>query len=202
VVLSRIRAGDREAFETFVNETWDDLVEYLTWVLASREAAEDTCQDAFVRLWERRERWHDGSARSLLFRIARNLAFDARRREQVRREWAAREGATPPIWSGSDEEAEISELECRFREALAALTPARRAALESVRLRGLTHEEAAAALGVSQQTIANRMTLALADLRVLLADVLPDSTPTRRHATISCNVHAPAAVMELSAGTA
>lgn len=202
MILSRIRAGDREAFETFVNETWDDLVEYLTWVLASREAAEDTCQDAFVRLWEQRERWRDGSARSLLFRIARNLAFDARRREQVRREWAAREGATAPTWSGSDEDAELSELECRFQEALAALTPARRETVESVRLRGLTHEEAAAALGVSQQTIANRMTLALADLRLLLSDVLPDSAPTRREVALPRKAHASAPVMGLSAGTA
>jgi RNA polymerase sigma factor (sigma-70 family) len=202
VILSRIRAGEREAFEALVNETWDDLVDYLSWILGSREAAEDACQDAFVRLWEQRERWHDGCARALLFRIARNLAFDVKRRERVRREWVAREGAAERTGNDAEEQVEVWELERRFHEALGALTPARRETVESVRLQGLTHEQAAEALGVSQQTIANRMTLALADLRVLLGDVLFDAVATdpkgpHRRARVSSSTG-----MEMSTGAA
>lgn len=178
--LARIRAGERAAFERLVEGTWDDLVDHLTWILGSREAAEDAGQEAFVRLWERRERWHDGSARALVFRIARNLAFDARRRERVRREWASREAETGEAVAGPDDLAEASEYEACFRRALAALTPGRREVIELVRLRGLSHREAAEALDISQQTVANRMTLALADLRVLLADVLPALQAERR----------------------
>jgi RNA polymerase sigma-70 factor (ECF subfamily) len=173
VSLARIRAGEPGAFQRLVEETWDDLVDHLTWVLGSREAAEDAGQEALIRIWERRERWHDGSARALVFRIARNLAFDARRRERVRREWADREAVVAKAGVEPDALAETSEYEQRFREALEALTPGRREAIELVRLKGLTHQEAAEAIGISQQTVANRMTLALADLRVLLADVLP-----------------------------
>jgi len=173
VSLAGIRAGEPGAFERLVEGTWDDLVDHLAWILESREAAEDAAQEAFIRIWERRERWHDGSARALAFRIARNLAFDARRRERVRREWADREAVVAQAGVEPDALAETSEVERRFREALAALTPGRREAVELVRLKGLTHQEAAEAIGISQQTVANRMTLALADLRVLLADVLP-----------------------------
>lgn len=172
-MLARIRAGDRDAFAGLVHETWDPLVEHLTWVLGSREAAEDAGQEAFVRLWERREQWHDGSARALVFRIARNLALDEKRKQRVRRGWAEREAAVVVQEEGPEEVAEIGEYEGRFREALAALTPGRREVIELVRLRGLTHQEAAEALDISLQTVANRMTLALADLRVLLADILP-----------------------------
>jgi len=202
VILSRIRAGEREAFETLVNETWDDLVDHLTWILSSREAAEDACQDAFVRLWERRERWRDGSARALVFRIARNLALDARRRERVRQVWAERMAARSGVSRDAPDEAELSELEHRFHEALAALTPARRETVESVRLRGLTHEEAAEALGVSRQTIANRMTLALADLRLLLEDVLPDRAAKTTGTVQRSQMDSAPTVMELSTGTA
>ena len=177
--LSRIRAGQRKAFEALVNETWDDLAEYVSSILASREAAEDVCQDAFIRVWEFRDRWHDGSARALVFRIGRNLAFDLRRRERVRRTWVAQQRPTEHCTVPTDELAESSYLELRFREALSALTPGRRQAVESVRLRGLTHQEAAEALGISRQTVANRMTLALADLRILLADVLPNCARAR-----------------------
>jgi len=176
-ILAEIRAGRREAFEDFVRETWDDLVHYLEWILPSREDAEDVCQEAFIRVWELRERWHDGSARALVFRIGRNLAFDDRRRAHVRRDWAAREAEAMRLEEQSAEWAEASEIECRFRQALKALTPGRREAVETVRLRGLTHQEAAEILGISRQTVANRMTLALADLRILLSDVLPGSEP-------------------------
>jgi RNA polymerase sigma-70 factor (ECF subfamily) len=173
VSLIGIRAGERGAFERLVGGTWDDLVDHLAWILESREAAEDAAQEAFIRIWEQRERWHDGSARALVFRIARNLAFDARRRERVRREWADREAVVAHASVEADALAETSEYEQRFREALEALTPGRREAIELVRVKGLTHQEAAEVIGISQQTVANRMTLALADLRVLLADVLP-----------------------------
>ncbi len=174
MILARIGAGDRDAFAGLVNETWDPLVEHLTWVLGSREAAEDAGQEAFIRLWERRERWHEGSARALVFRIGRNLALDARRKERVRRDWATQEAQVVGEEEGPEEAAVFGEYDCRFREALATLTPGRREVIELVRLRGLTHKEAAEALEISQQTVANRMTLALADLRVLLADILPD----------------------------
>jgi RNA polymerase sigma-70 factor (ECF subfamily) len=174
VTLAAIRAGDRTAFEGLVNESWDPLVAHLTWVLGSQEAAEDAGQEAFIRLWEQRERWHDGSARALVFRIGRNLAFDEKRKERVRRDFAAREAEAAGRAECAEDRAEIMEYETRFREALEALTPSRREAIELVRLRGLSHQEAADALEISKQTVANRMTLALADLRLLLADILPD----------------------------
>jgi RNA polymerase sigma-19 factor, ECF subfamily len=179
VVLARIRAGDRRAFEDLVRETWDDLVDHLTWILSSREAAEDACQEAFVRIWEKRERWHEGSARGLAFRIARNLAFDTKRRERIRRDRATREAEAIQRPEGADVLAESSEIEARVRQALATLAPGRREVIELVRLRGLTHQEVAEALGISPQTVANRMTLALADLRRLLADLLPGLAVSR-----------------------
>lgn len=175
VILSRIRKGEREAFEDLVNETWDDLVEHLAWILGAREAAEDASQEALIRVWEHRGRWREGSARALVFRIGRNVAFDVRRRERTRRDWVATQRAEGIQGSeGPDELAESSEYERRFREALASLAPGRREVIELVRLRGLKHQEVAEILEISQQTVANRMSLALADLRVLLADILPD----------------------------
>ncbi len=175
MVLSRIRAGDQEAFASLVEETWDDLVEHLAWILGSREAAQDAAQEAMIRIWERREEWHEGSARGLVFRIGRNAALDARRREKVRLRWRTEQvEASSPLPEGPEEEVRWSEYEGRLRSALDALPPPRREVVELVRLRGLTHREAAELLGLSQQTVANRMTLALAELRTLLADLLPE----------------------------
>jgi DNA-directed RNA polymerase specialized sigma24 family protein len=91
VILAGIRSGDRDAFERLIDEAWAPLVDHRTWVLGSREAAEDTGQEAFIRPWEQRERWHDGSTRALVFRIGRNRALDEKRKDKVHREFAARE---------------------------------------------------------------------------------------------------------------
>ena len=175
MILTKIRAGDQEAFASLVAETWDDLVEHLAWLLGSRAGAEDAAQEAMIRIWERRERWCEGSARALVFRIGRNVALDARRSENVRRRWRAAAQREPsPSREGPEESVRWSEYEARVRRALEALSPARREVVELIRLRGLSHREAAEVLEVSQQTVANRMTLALADLRMLLADILPE----------------------------
>ena len=175
MTLTKIRAGDREAFASLVAETWDDLVEHLSWIVGSRPGAEDAAQEALIRIWERREGWREGSARALAFRIGRNLALDARRSVAIRRRRSAVLEREPPSTpEGPEEAARWSEYEARIRGALEALSPARREVVELIRLRGLSHREAAEALGISQQTVANRMTLALADLRTLLADILPD----------------------------
>lgn len=175
MLLTKIRAGNREAFASLVVEIWDDLVEHLAWILGSRAGAEDAAQEALIRIWEQRERWHEGSARALAFRIGRNLALDARRSAKVRRQWGAALGRGPaPAPDGPEEAAQWSEYQRRIRAALDALSPGRREVVELVRLRGLSHREAAEALGISQQTVANRMTLALADLCTLLADILPE----------------------------
>ena len=175
MILTKIRAGDQEAFASLVAETWDDLVEHLAWLLGSRAGAEDAAQEAMIRIWERRERWCEGSARALVFRIGRNVALDARRSENVRRRWRAAAQREPsPSREGPEDSVRWSEYEARVRRALEALSPARREVVELIRLRGLSHREAAEVLEVSQQTVANRMTLALADLRMLLADILPE----------------------------
>ncbi len=170
--LARIRAGERDTFDDLVRGTWGRIVEDVGWVTDSRDEAEDCCQEAFIRLWEHRKRWYDGSARALVSRIARNLALDRRRRERFRGEWAARTAAITEAGQAPDELAVASEYEGRFRRALAALTPGRREVIELVRLQGMTHRQAAEVLGISPQTVANRMTLALADLRASFADIL------------------------------
>ncbi len=176
-MLTRIRSGDGEVFAGLVAETWDDLVGYLAWIVGSRAGAEDAAQEALIRVWEHRERWREGSARALVFRIGRNLALDARRSAKVRRLWGTTLGREPaPAPDGPEEAMRWSEYEERLRGALEALSPGRREVVELIRLRGLSHREAAEALGISQQTVANRMTLALADLRTLLADILPELT--------------------------
>jgi RNA polymerase sigma factor (sigma-70 family) len=75
-----IRAGDRLAFRQLFDECWAGLTSYATSLVGDRAAADDFVQEAFVRLWDRRESLTpDVPPRAWLFRTVRNLALNERR---------------------------------------------------------------------------------------------------------------------------
>jgi RNA polymerase sigma-70 factor (ECF subfamily) len=176
VHLSRIRSGDVEALNLLMREAWAPLVTHLATLVGSGAAAQDAAQEAFVRLWEHRERWESGSARAVLFRIGRNVALDERRRAEVRRRWALSPSAEPPSRVPTPgEELEAAEFADRFWSALEDLPPRRREVFELVRFGGLSYAEAAHVMDLSEQTVANQMSRALKALRHLLAGFLSDA---------------------------
>jgi RNA polymerase sigma-70 factor (ECF subfamily) len=171
VELDRIRSGDSEALGRLLKETWDPLVTYLLTLLDSIEAAEDAAQEAFVRLWEHRDRWASGTARALVFRIGRNVALDQKRRAKVsRRFWLKHHSGPIPSPPTPEEELTGTEFHRRFQDALASLPPRRREVFELIRFRGLSHGEVAEMLELSYQTVANHLRLAMKDLRHLLSE--------------------------------
>jgi RNA polymerase sigma-70 factor (ECF subfamily) len=175
VTLERIRRGEPEALALLMEESWGPLVRYLMPMLGARDLAEDAAQEAFIRLWARRERWQSGSARALVFRIGRNIAVDMlRSRGALRRSTDMQRETVTSTAAPQESEEEDRELGRRFRTALESLPPARREVFELVRFRGLSYAETAETLALAKQTVANHMSLAMRDLSSLLAEVLPE----------------------------
>ena len=172
MMLERIRAGDEGALEELMRDVWTPLVQHLTLIAGSREAAEDAAQEAVVRLWERRGHWEGGSARALVYRIGRNAALDAVRRAEVRKPRRGERMAQPRRCPTPEQELARTEVEARVDAAFGALSPRRREVFQLVRFGGLTYQEVAEALDLSVQTVANHMSAALRDLRADLADLL------------------------------
>ena len=174
--LERIRAGKAEALGHLLEDAWAPLVKYLLTLTDSVEAAEDAAQEAFVRLWEHRDRWTSGSARALVFRIGRNISLDLRRRAEVRRRFRRDQRLDPrPSPPTPDEELTGAEFLLRFQEALESLPPRRREVFELIRFRGLSHREVGVVLELSERTVANHLTLAMRDLRDLLSEMPPEA---------------------------
>lgn len=172
--LDRIRAGDERALGALLEDEWGGLVRFLLRRLPSRDAAQDAAQETFVRLWTKREQWKAGSPRALLYRIATNVATDAIRRAEVHRRWRRSAGSSEPISPPTPaDELDESETHRRFRQALRAMAPKRREVFRLVRDEALSYREVAEVLGLSPQTVANHMSLALRELRHALGDVLP-----------------------------
>ncbi len=168
-LLSRIGTDDPAALGVILERYWAPVVRFATSFLQSDDAAEDVAQETFVRLWERREAWQqEGSLRALLFRITRNLSLDEIRRRSAR-ERADNQVAQPTLRSTAAEYVEHEELGLIISRAVDALPPRRRDVFVLVRYHGLSYREAAHLLDLAPQTVANHLSMALADLRDSLA---------------------------------
>lgn len=153
------------------------MVSYAFGLLGSWDKAEDVAQDAFVRLWARRGKWSDGSSGALLHRIARNAALDVLKSP---RHSASHEDPDTLTSEGApDRDVELSELEQAVAVAIEALPARRREVFKLVRESGLSYGEIAEVMNLSRQTVANHMSLALGDLRVLLRPFLPGPAADR-----------------------
>ncbi|MEJ2217149.1 MAG: sigma-70 family RNA polymerase sigma factor [Gemmatimonadota bacterium] len=174
-LIAGIRSGDTQALQRLLTTYWDALVQYAGRVLGGGDP-QDVVQEAFIRLWAQRERWTDeGSVRSLLYTITRNTALDERRRHaRGERVALAADPPGPPAEPSADVEA--AQLRAAASKAVAALPPKRREVFRLAREEGLTYAEIAAVMGLSPQTVANHMSLALSDLRSALAPHLDASS--------------------------
>lgn len=173
-LIDRLRSGDQRIVELLVAEYWSALCNYADGILAGVADPQDVVQEAFVRLWRRRDRWRrKGSVRALLYTVTRNAAFDERRRD-VRRDAASRAAPTPTPSPNPADEALASDLEARALAAVSRLPSKRQEIFRLAREEGLTYGEIASVLNLSPQTVANHMSLALSDLRRELAQYLTE----------------------------
>ncbi len=82
-MIRDIKNGDRAAFRSFVTDTADKGYFLALKILGDSEEARDVLQDAYVKMWEKRETLHeDKSAYPWLSRVIINLCYDLIRRNK------------------------------------------------------------------------------------------------------------------------
>lgn len=180
LMLRRLRDSDPCALDQLLERTWDSLVGYAERFVGSRDAAEDVAQDSFVRLWNGRKNWAlEGSARAVLYRIARNLALDDRRKCAVHeRRTASGFGLKPSRAPTPLELAEVAELRRALDTALAGLSDRDREIFVLSRFHGLSHAEIGEIVTLKPQTVANLLHRMVNSMRVQLSPfLLSDSDP-------------------------
>ncbi len=85
--MLRVKEGDEEAFGELVETYRERLIHIFSHLVGGREAAEDLAQEVFMRIYRARETYKATAKFSTwLFRIANNLASNARRTVGRRRE--------------------------------------------------------------------------------------------------------------------
>lgn len=158
------RAARDAAIEAMYVEHHGWLVGWLKRRLKLGFEAADLAQDTFVRLLRRDS---DGAPvfaepRALLSTIARGLAVDHIRAENVRRAYAEAVRDLPePLMPSPEQQLHLLEMLMSIDAMLSALKPNVRAAFLLSRLDGLSYPDIAARLGVSLSSVEKYMAAAL-----------------------------------------
>ncbi len=170
-VLERLRAGDPAALDQLLAAYWQPLLRYGVRLIREPDVAEDLVQEAFVRLWLRRDRLEAGSLRSFLYRVLHNLAMDELRRRQSRQRSLLELANEEPSFPAASHEPPAG-VDSAVTQAIDSLPARRREAFILAYQHRLTYREIAEVMEVSPATVKNQVAAALAQLRETLRGAL------------------------------
>jgi RNA polymerase sigma-70 factor (ECF subfamily) len=157
------RQGELD-FERLYRSSRDDVYAYAAGLLRDRAAAEDVTAVAFERAYRKRTRFkaERGSARAWLFGIARNAALD-----ELRRRSRQAELSTDPIDAASqpDRDDQRSELRLLLDAALGGLDARERELIALKFFAGLSNQEIARVLGISESNAGTKLHRTVTKLR-------------------------------------
>lgn len=171
--LERFRKGDRQAFQTIFTLLNKTVCEIAYKVTGSAAEAEDICSDAFIKLFENRERIENFQhLKGFLYTITRNLSLNYLRKTEIHhkshRELSYLAG-DPSGWEQAIEEAIIyNELIREIRieiDNLSKVSPRYAQVLELTVFEKKKTEEIARLLGISESTVRNLKAKAIRNLQ-------------------------------------
>ena len=176
-LAARVARGDTVAFEALYDRYAARILGICLKITGDDALAEDLLQETFWRVWQNAAPYVPGrgSFTGWLFRIARNLAIDAYRRNRIRPQAIPGSRDAEPIldWIADRdmsvaEQAQFNLDAGQMQSALASLPREQRQVIEMAYFSGLTRHEIAEVTGEALGTIHTRARLGLQKLRAEL----------------------------------
>lgn len=173
-LLQEVAAGSEQAFAALFNAYRKKLYTNIFRLTESRQAAEDTVHEVFLKVWLNRASLTSvDNFGAYLGRMARNHAISGFRRmaketlilSELKKDEAGQGLAAQP-----EHELMTKEVKAFIRQAVDKLTPQQRSVYLLSRDGGLKTEEIALQLGISQNTAKKHLSDALHHLRRAISD--------------------------------
>ena len=166
-LMAKVARGDQSAYRELSRRHVPAMLGLARRVLGNAADAEDTVQEAMLRVWTHAPRWQPLAAfRTWLTRIVVNLCLDRKRR----RPWVALEAAGEIVdpTPGVTETAEQSERERLLSAAIAELPARQRSAILLTYSEGMTNAQVAEILDTSVSAVETLLIRGKQNLRARL----------------------------------
>ena len=178
-LVARIQGGDAAAFDILMRRHYRMAFLIAYAQLQNRHDAEDVCQDAFVRCWERIGDCREPArASAWIGAVVRNMAQNRREFLAVRRAENIEAAGAVAAPEHSESGVERRELRGRISAAMARLRPVQRDVVLLHDFEGWPHDEIAARLGISVLMSRRHLSDARKLLRAQLAELFTHSSET------------------------
>ncbi|MBN2227518.1 MAG: sigma-70 family RNA polymerase sigma factor [candidate division Zixibacteria bacterium] len=180
-LVERFIGGDHLAFAELVRRYKKRIYSIAFRMLGNHLDADEVTQEAFVRIYTKREDIKSASFfSSLLLRIATNYAIDLIRKKQKRfvsidGETGATEAVQLELSESQispDRLLENAEVMDEIRRAIQKLPPRQRAAIVLHDVEGYTKTEVAAIMGCPQATVRSNLHIARSKLKKWLSKII------------------------------
>lgn len=165
-VLEALRNGDHSAFKITYLYYVNPLQRFVTSLTGSFEDAEEVVQTVFIKLWEIRERIDPSrNIKSYLFAISRNAALDFLR---ARRPSGAIEGMEALEDDYRPDSGMIASETQRLIDVAVENMPKKRREVFNLYLQGLSHQEIADKLDITEGNVRQYILRARNDIKGLM----------------------------------
>ncbi len=181
------RKGDTEALEQLYKRYYKQLYGYVARYLYDPDRAEDIVQEVFFRVYNNRENYEPTAKfSSWVYRIARNLCVDDKRRHWSRRvilnsQMSEDDGgpdfldfAADRSINARDRYVEKTDMDI-IREAIGSLSDEQREVMLLHKYEGLSYKEIAEILGVTPESVKQRAYRAHMRLREILKPMMEEA---------------------------
>ena len=174
--------GDEEAFAQLVRRHSGGLHRAVARILADDSEAWDVVQMAFLKAWQRLDRYDPRYRFSTwLYRIGTNLAIDLLRsrssRERIHKTHTEHRLRLVGAGEGAGSRADTNEADRILGQLVGVLTPQQRSAFVLREMQGLDTAEVAEVLGCSATTVRNHIFQARKALRGEMRARFPEYLP-------------------------
>ena len=162
----KLKEGDELAFKTLFQKYYSAMCHFARQFLNDSEMAEETVQELFVKIWEKRFSLNiETSVKHYFFRSVRNHCLNQIQHQKIRQQYASKmiESSHQEI----DQEQYYIEVDLieRIEKSISSLPVKRQEIFRLSREQGLKYKEIAEELNISVKTVEAQMGLALKHLR-------------------------------------
>lgn len=169
LILERIKKGDSQAFKILYSEYYEKLCVYLMRYTSDKDKVEDTVQDVFTRLWNKRKEISiRSSLKNFLYRAAYNELMDNYRKQKRKDEMLSSYYHNALMQAIEVDPALKAEKIKKLKECIEALPSKCKAVFIESKISRLRHFQVAEKLNISMKTVEGHITRGFAMIKACM----------------------------------
>ncbi|NDW19601.1 RNA polymerase sigma-70 factor [Dysgonomonas sp. 216] len=152
-------------FQKLFDNYFDTIRNFVYYRCGDTETASDITQEVFMKIWEKHKQFEVSDIKSLLYKMANDMAISNYRKEQTQLNFEQSMTIEQDYDASPEEMVQFEELKSSYARALTDMPENQRVTFLMNRNEGLKYHEIAENLNISIKTVEKRISTALAYLK-------------------------------------